>query len=765
MDRWQPTHDELLDAMAGAPGGMCVTDPDGRVLFVNHAFATLCGAEAPSLVGRLLPSLFATGAGTDPTSCLHQALDNGWAAWEASLIDREGRARRVAVTGRLCGHGARRAVIHAVRDITREKRAEEDLRESKQLLQSVVAQSPAAVIGWDTRFRVTEWNEAARRIFGWEKHEALGRHARFIVPPEARDHVDAVWAELLGTAGGRRSTNDNLRNDGRRIRCEWYNVPLFDDAGRVTGVMSLIEDVTEKQQLQQDREILTRAIDQSDDAFVMTDRDGTILYVNQAFETMTGYALRDVIGRNPRLMQSGLHDNAFYAEMWGTIVAGRTWRGDLVNRRKDGVLYTENMTITAVFGADGTITNFVAAKRDVTRLREVDERSRQSQKMEAIGRLAGGIAHDFNNMLNVIIGYAEMAGESLPEDHPVAADIREIERAAQRSADLTRQLLTFSRKQVIEPRPVCINDSVAEVAKTLGRLIGEHIALEFYPQPDLWRSLIDPAQVDQILANLAANARDAMPRGGHLVISTANCEADAAFCEQHLGLEPGEYVMLTVSDDGMGMDTASVRHAFEPFYTTKSAGKGTGLGLATVKGIVDQNGGYIDLSSEQGKGTVFRILLPRTLVEPVPAPSSEASVAVAGGGTVLLVEDDERLRELTAAMLAKLGFTVLAAATPLAALQVFQKNPDAFRLLVTDIVMPGMNGRELHECLAEVRPGLRAVFMSGYAEQGVVDPVKLGPGLAFVPKPFHRADLERALKTALSAAAAGVPGRTAAPGD
>ena len=765
MDRWQPTREELRDALAGAPGGMCVTDAAGCVVFVNQAFAALCGVEAPALLGRLLPSLFATGAGTDPTANLAQALNNGWAAWEANLVDREGRFPRVAVTGRLCGQGARRTVIHAVRDITREKRAEEDLRESRQLLQSVVAQSPAAVIGWDTQFRVTEWNEAARRIFGWEKHEALGRHARFIVPPEVHEHVDTVWAELLAAGGGRRSTNDNLRNDGRRIRCEWYNVPLFDDEGRVNGAMSLIEDVTEKQQLQQDREILTRAIDQSDDAFVMTDRDGTILYVNRAFEKMTGYVLREVIGRNPRLMQGGVHDKAFYAEMWGTIMAGRTWRGDLVNRRKDGVLYTENMTITAVFDAEGAITNFVAAKRDVTRLREIDERSRQSQKMEAIGRLAGGIAHDFNNMLNVIIGYAEMAGESLPQDHPVAADIREIERAAQRSADLTRQLLTFSRKQVIEPRPVCLNDSVADVAKTLGRLIGEHIALEFYPQPDLWRALIDPAQVDQILANLAANARDAMPRGGHLVISTANCEADAAFCDQHLGLDPGEYVMLTVADDGMGMDPVSVRHVFEPFYTTKAAGKGTGLGLATVKGIVDQNGGYIDLTSGPGKGTVFRILLPRTLVEPSLSAPAEASASVVGGGMVLLVEDDERLRELTAAMLAKLGFTVLAAATPLAALQVFQKNPDAFRLLVTDIVMPGMNGRELHECLAEVRPGLRAVFMSGYAEQGVVDPVNLGPGLAFVPKPFNRADLERALRTALSVAAAGSYGGATAAGD
>jgi PAS domain S-box-containing protein len=594
-------------------------------------------------------------------------------------------------------------------------------------------------------------------VFGWEKHDALGRHARFIVPADARGQVDAVWSALLDGGGGRRSTNDNQRRDGRLIRCEWYNVPLHDEAGRVTGVISLVEDVTEKQRLQRDREILSRAIDQSDDAFVMTDREGTILYVNQAFERMTGYALRDVIGRNPRLLQSGLHDRAFYETMWATILAGRPWRGDLVNRRKDGTLYTENMTITAVFDAGGNVTNFVAAKRDVTRLRELDERSRQSQKMEAIGRLAGGIAHDFNNMLNVIIGYAEMAAEALPEAHPVAADIREIERAAQRSADLTRQLLTFSRKQVIEPRPVCLNERVAELAKTLGRLIGEHIALEFHPQPDLWRVLIDPAQVDQILANLAANARDAMPRGGHLVIGTGNVVADAAFCEEHLGVEPGEYVLLSVSDDGLGMDEQTSRNVFEPFYTTKLAGKGTGLGLATVKGIVDQNGGHIELESALGRGTTFRILLPRTRLAVVPAAADELAPAVAGGGTVLLVEDDDHLRELTGAVLARLGFTVLAAATPLAALQVFQTNPGAIRLLVTDIVMPGMNGRELHECLDGIRPGLRAVFMSGYAEQGVVDPGQLRPGLAFLPKPFHRSDLERALRQALGAVVAGTP--------
>jgi len=765
MDRWQPTQDELLDAMSGAPDGMCVTDPAGRVLFVNPAFAALYAADPSSLTGRPLSSLLTTGPDLELEPRLLRIAEHGESTYEAGLVDREGHARRVGVTARPCGQGERRAIIHLLRDITREKRAEEDLRESRQLLHSVVAQSPTAIIGWDMRLRVTEWNHAAVRIFGWEKHEAVGRHAGFIVPIEARMQVDAVWAELVRASGGRRSTNDNVHRDGRAIRCEWYNVPLFDDAGRVTGVMSLVEDVTEKQRLQQDREILTRAIDQSDDAFVMTDRVGTILYVNQAFETMTGYALRDVIGRNPRLLQSGLHDVAFYRNMWETILSGRTWRGDLTNRRKDGEHYTENMTITAVFGPDGTITNFVAAKRDVTRLREMDERSRQSQKMEAIGRLAGGIAHDFNNMLNVIIGYAEMAVESLPDGHPVTADIREIERAAQRSAELTRQLLTFSRKQVIEPRPVCLNDSIADMAKTLGRLIGEHIALEFHPQADLWRVMIDPAQVDQILANLAANARDAMPRGGHLVIRTANCRADEGYCDDHLGLAPGDYVMLSVSDDGMGMDEQTSRHIFEPFYTTKIAGKGTGLGLATVKGIVDQNGGTIELASAPGKGTEFHILLPRTLAQPVAQAAVDMPARVVDGGTVLLVEDDDNLRELTGAMLAKLGFTVVSAATPLAALQVYQKNPAAFRLLVTDIVMPGMNGRELHECLAEMRPGLRTVFMSGYAEQGVIDPAQMKPGQAFVPKPFHRADLDRAVKAALGASQAGLSGLAAGDAD
>ena len=762
MDSWQPTPEELLDAMAGAPDGICVSDPDGQVLFVNAALAALCGTGAGQLCGRPLAALLTGPEDLDLSLHLRRAAANGWSGYEAEVSGADGRPRRVAVTARLCGQGDRRTVIHLVRDISGEKRAEDDLRESRQLVQSIVAQSPTAIIGWNTEFLVTEWNQAAVRIFGWEKAEALGRHARFIVPPEAEPHVDAVWGELMGLSGGHRSTNDNLRRDGRLIRCEWYNVPLYDDAGRVSGVLSLVEDVTEQQRLRRDREILTWAIDQAEDAFVMTDRRGTILYVNHAFEKMTGYALRDVIGRNPRLLQSGLHDGAFYAGMWGTILSGRTWRGDLINRRKDGALYTENMTITAVFGPDGTITNFVAAKRDVTRLREQDERTQQSQKMEAIGRLAGGIAHDFNNMLNVIIGYAEMAAEALPPGHPVGDDIREIERAAQRSADLTRQLLTFSRKQVVEPRPVCINESVAEVAKTLGRLIGEHIALEFHPQPDLWRVMIDPAQVDQILANLAANARDAMPRGGHLVICTANRVVDAAGDAAFPGTPPGEYVALTVSDDGIGIDPQSSRHIFEPFYTTKVAGKGTGLGLATVKGIVDQNGGHIDLASTPGHGTTFRILLPRTRRQPAAAEVVEASSVIADGGTVLLVEDDDRLRELTGTLLAKFGFKVLSAASPLAALQVYQKNPDAIRLLVTDIVMPGMNGRELYECLAEMRPGLRAVFMSGYAEQGAVDVAQLTPGLIFLPKPFHRADLERAIKAALGAVVKD-PQRRAAP--
>jgi signal transduction histidine kinase/CheY-like chemotaxis protein len=359
-----------------------------------------------------------------------------------------------------------------------------------------------------------------------------------------------------------------------------------------------------------------------------------------------------------------------------------------------------------------------------------------AQKMESIGRLAGGVAHDFNNMLGVIIGHIDLMKGALPADSPLAASLGEIEAAAGRSRDITRQLLAFSRKQVLEPRVIDLNASLEGILRTLTRIIGEDVALTFRPAANLGFIRFDPTQIDQILVNLAVNAKDAMPQGGELRLETAYVALDAQACQDHPGARPGPYARLTVTDTGMGMDEAVQAHIFEPFYTTKGLGQGTGLGLSTVLGIVEQGGGCLDVVSHPGKGTTFRIHFP-IVAEALDAPHLRNQTPVARGrGTVLVVEDDEMLRGLIPLMLDALGYTVILADTPRHALEVCARTDQPLALLLTDVVMPEMGGKELRDRAEALRPGLKVLLMSGYTADVIARRGVLDGGLHFLHKPF-----------------------------
>ncbi len=359
----------------------------------------------------------------------------------------------------------------------------------------------------------------------------------------------------------------------------------------------------------------------------------------------------------------------------------------------------------------------------------------QAQKMESIGRLAGGVAHDFNNMLTVILGYTEMSKRLLPEGHRVRDNLREIMKAAERSRDITRQLLAFSRKEVISPKPVDLNRVILDTEKSIARLIGEDIILRFHPGIGLWLIKIDPSQIDQIFVNLAVNARDAMPNGGNLTIETDNTRIDKAFCSGYLDIQPGEYVQLTISDSGIGMDRETQSHIFEPFFTTKELGKGTGLGLATVYGIVTQNNGFINVYSEPGHGTTFKVYFPR-LLEVHAMEMTSAQPSFAGSGTVLLVEDDETVRRMTIQMLETMGYRVLQADTPQKAIDLCEQMGASIDIILTDVIMPGMNGKQMYEKIASIRPGIRVLFMSGYSSDVIVQRGVIEEGMHFIQKPF-----------------------------
>jgi PAS domain S-box-containing protein len=394
----------------------------------------------------------------------------------------------------------------------------------------------------------------------------------------------------------------------------------------------------------------------------------------------------------------------------------------------------------------------VVNSRDVTDSRALEEQLRQAQKMEAVGRLAGGIAHDFNNLLTAIMGYTELATERLKPEDPTRMELSEIEKAAQRAADLTRQLLAFSRKQVLQPRVVNLNQVVSDTDKMLRRLIGEDIELVTSLKERLSSVRADTGQIEQVLLNLAINSRDAMPRGGKLMIETSEVELDETYSEFHFDVPPGRYVLVAVSDTGTGMDAKTLSHVFEPFFTTKAVGKGTGLGLSTVYGVVKQSGGHVTAYSEPGVGTTFKIYLPRVEDLPEEARGSPRQPRQAGGTeTILVVEDEEAVRRLACRSLESHGYKVLPAAGASEALLVCEKHAGEIHLMFTDVVMPLLSGRELAQRVAALRPRMKVLFMSGYTDDAIVQHGVLDADTPFLQKPFTPRSLAQKVREVLDA--------------
>ncbi len=498
---------------------------------------------------------------------------------------------------------------------------------------------------------------------------------------------------------------------------------------------------------------LSRAVEQSGDQVVVTDRHGTIEYVNPAFEALTGYSHAEACGQNTRILKSGEQRPEFYQEMWKTILAGTVYRGTLVNRKKSGELYSVEQSISPVRDSEGRITHFISNGRDLTERLRLEAELRQAQKMDAIGHLAGGVAHDFNNLLTIITSYSELALDDVHRNSSLEAKIQEILQAARRAAELTRQLLAFSRKQPQALRVVELNPVISRIAKTLPRLIGEDIEFSFTPGPGLGRVRVDPVQIEQILMNLASNARDAMPQGGHLRIETSNLLLDEEYMHRKPAVIPlGHYALITVSDDGSGIAPEHLPHIFEPFYTTKPLGEGTGLGLATVYGIVKQNRGFIWAYSEPEMGTVFRIYLPCVAVEKYASENDTVKTErpARGSETVLIVEDEHAVRKATAEFLGLQGYTVLEAKDGVDALSVAKNHGATIHLVVTDVVMPNMSGGQLAMELSDLRPETRLLFVSGYAGKTVLDHKVFDLETNFLQKPYTLKQLSAKIRVALN---------------
>jgi len=639
--------------------------------------------------------------------------------------------------------GRPRKWVGVCTDITAQVQAMEALAASELRYRTHFENVSDVIWVIDSEFRITDISPSVEQMLGYTPEELVGRSFQEMnVVAEA--YLGKALSNVERILRGERVTSvyPFIARDGSIKWGEVNSAPLVRD-GRVTAAVSVVRDITERRQAEAERVRLATAIEQAGEAIVITDPEGTIDFVNPAFESMTGYGYREAVGQNPRILKSGKQDDAFYRDLWETITDGRVWKGRLVNKRKDGTLYTEEATVSPVLDHAGQIVNYVAVKRDITEHLRVSEQKaqlteqlQQAQKLESVGRLAGGVAHDFNNMLTVILGYGENIINQLRRGDPLREDAREIVEAGKRSAALTRQLLAFSRKQALQPEVLDLNAVVRNLDKMLRRLIGEDIDLELLLSDELSRVMADPGQIEQVIMNLAVNARDAMPQGGKLIIETANAELDDAYARNHTSVKPGRYALLAVTDTGCGMDKETMSRVFDPFFTTKERGQGTGLGLSTVYGIVKQSGGNIWIYSEPGQGTIVKTYFPQTEAKREKQQESVGTAGPSAGEHILVVEDEEPLRRLTNAILSRLGYEVTIAANGDEALLLVEGKDIKPDLVLTDVVMPGMSGSELVERLRKKQPDIKVLYMSGYTDNAIVRQGVLDAGTPFIQKPF-----------------------------
>ena len=489
---------------------------------------------------------------------------------------------------------------------------------------------------------------------------------------------------------------------------------------------------------------LSVAVEQSPASIVITDTSGIIEYVNPHFTELTGYTFDEAVGMNPGILKTGETRSEEYKQLWETILAGGEWRGEFHNRKKDGDLYWEQALIAPIRDESNIITHFVAIKEDITDRKKLEAQLRHSQKMDAIGQLAGGIAHDFNNILTAIVGYASIMQLKLPDESPLRKSAEQIAAAAERGANLTRSLLSFSRKQELKPVVVDLNEIISRVHQLLLRLISKDINLEINLDPHCLSILADSAQVEQVLMNLSTNARDAMTRGGSIGISTGSVVLDNDFVLARGFGRTGRFALLTFTDNGGGIAEESVKHIFEPFYTTKELGKGTGLGLSIIYGIIKEHNGYIQCHSTIGLGTIFEIYLPLLASDPVAVEEKvleKTAENTRGGDFILLADDNEEIRLLGKEILEEFGYSVIEAADGVDALEKFRERSELINMVILDVVMPKMNGRDVYDAIRSIATNMRVLFCSGYAKDVVVSQGRLEEWMNYLPKPFTPKEL------------------------
>lgn len=659
---------------------------------------------------------------------------------EYRICTRDGKERWVweRGIGRVDEQGT--AVLEGfISDITASKESEQDLEKSRRLLRAVIDTIPSRIWWKDGESHFL----GANRVFAQDAglaspDELLGKTDADMCWSEEADHFMADDRTVFETGKPRLNVEERQSTpEGTYRWIETSKVPLIDHSGKIIGTVGTYADITKRKEATDELKRLSTAIEQSPESIVITNAAGIIQYVNPAFEANTGYSREEAVGENPRLLKSDEYDEPFYETLWETISSGKVWEGQLVNKRKNGSLFTEEASISPVKDTNGEIINYVAIKRDITNELIREEEFRQSQKMEAIGLLAGGIAHDFNNILQAIIGFSDLLSLDLDEDSTGYQRVMKIQQSAAKAAGLTKQLLTFSRKKPAITCALNLNDTVHETESLIAILLGEKYRLELKLESDLPQIKADSGQLSQVIMNMAVNARDAMTEGGRLTVATELVRLDKNDAVMP-DSRPGSFVCLSVADTGCGIDEHTRSRLFEPFFTTKEIGKGTGLGLSVVYGIVTQCKGWINVESKEGQGTTFKMYFP---VVAVPADAEGPMDLDHDQLHILVVVDDPRIRTLVSEILESTRFRAIVVVSEAEAIDVFEQDPARFSLLVTNMILKDGSGLKLAERLRSLVPRLPVLFCgdSSVSLQGGGDLQK--SSYCFIKKPFTSIEL------------------------
>jgi PAS domain S-box-containing protein len=749
--------------------GIGIVDPNETFTFANPAAEVVFGVPPGGLAGRSLRDFLSEEEFRRTLSETRRRRQGEKTTYELEIRRSDGEARRIELTAtpRVDAAGAFVGTLGIFHDVTEYRRLQKSLEQERGLLLTLINSLPDYIYLKDRESRFILVNQAQAELVGVADARALvGRTDRDFVPEELAERYRLDDLRVMESGRSLINIEEPSRSSAGYLR--WVlttKVPIIDSSGAVTGLVGISRDITERKEAV---EKLGNFIEQSPEAIVLTDEEGIVIEYNLSAEKLMGIPRTEALGMSawaltkavtirrpasPRYVPA-LQDRFRSALREGAAsFLNRQMAGSL--RRPDGAIrqfeqYNFCIRTSKGFQLGSISRDVTEARQTEAALRASEEQLAQAQKLEAVGRLAGGIAHDFNNLLTVIKGYAELINSKLDQGSPALGDVMEIKRTAQRAADLTSQLLAFSRKQVLQPTVIKATDVVRGMQEMLLRIIGEDISLSAVLPPDTGNVRADRGRMEQVIMNLAANARDAMPQGGRLTIETGNVTLSEAEARERPELAPGDYVLLTVQDTGVGIDRETLPRIFEPFFTTKAAGKGTGLGLATVYGVVTQSGGAIACESEPGAGTTFRIWLPRVLEEVAGGERPEKVTGAPGGSeTILLVEDEETMRRFARSVLEASGYVVIEAASGEEALAALSRGGGAASLLLSDVVMPGMSGPQLGRAVARIRPGVRILYMSGYAEESLAGHGMLEPGIDLLQKPFDASTLLARVRAAI----------------